>query len=129
MIKTHARAPLITSQSVPAGNTVAGVADCVAVDGGMITFRITNGATGPTTQMVAQVLVAHFQTPAPTAGAEGVGDLAWKIVHEVGGGTAANATTRGSYIFGPEVAHIQIRMGGHTGQAVTPEAHLTTYNY
>ena len=131
MNKTHATVALIPSQSVPAGSTVAAVADATTnVDGGVITVRIANGATGPTVQMVVQILVAHAQATPPAAAPAGTGNLDWKVVHEYAIGVAANAAPNlPPFVFGPEFPHIQVRAGGHTGQAVTAEALLSTFNY
>lgn len=129
MAKTLTRTALISSASNAAGATTRGRLDCTAVDGGILTFALTNGATGPTAQCEARVLVAHKDSAMPAAGSEGTGDGAWKIVYVLGGGTVASAKTRGSYTFGPEVAYIEVEATGNTGQAVTVEAVATTYTY
>ncbi|MBI3157597.1 MAG: hypothetical protein HYZ20_19630 [Burkholderiales bacterium] len=112
-----------------AGSATRGRVDCVAVDGGIVSFRITNGATGPTAQCFARILIAHKDSAMPAAGAEATGDLDWKQILEIGGGASANASSRGSYVFGPEVAYLEIEFSGNTGQDVTVEAHATTYVY
>jgi hypothetical protein len=129
MAKTQTRTAIITSASQAAAGTTRGRLDCSAVDGGIVTFRITNGATGPTVQCVARVLLAHKGTSMPAAAGEATGDTDWKQVYELGGGTTANASTRGVYRFGPEVAYLEIEFTGNTAQAVTVEAHGTTYTY
>jgi hypothetical protein len=129
MAKTQARTALVASASRAAGAAATrGRLDCSAVDGGIVTFRITNG-TAPTLQCEARVMIAHKDSAMPAAGAEGTGDLDWKQVYVIGGGTTASASTRGVYEFGPEVAYLQIEFEGNTGQAVTVEAHATTYTY
>ena len=128
MPKTQARTAVVASASNAAGATTRGRLDCSAVDGGILTFRITNG-TAPTAQCEARVMVAHRDTTMPAAGAEGTGALDWKQLFFIGGGTTASASTRGHYVFGPEVAYLQIEFTGNTGQAVTVEAHATTYTY
>lgn len=128
MAKTQTRTALVTSASNAAGATTRGRLDCTGADGGILTYRITNG-TAPTTQCEARVMVAHKDTAMPAAAAEGTGDTGWKQVHAIGGGVLASASTRGSWAFGPEVAYIQIEFTGNTGQAVTVEAHATTYAY
>lgn len=95
----------------------------------MIRFRITNGGTGPTVQCEARVLVAAKNTSMPAAAAEGTGDLDWKQVYVIGGGTTANASTRASYRFGPEIAYIEIEFTGNTGQSVTVECTGDSYVY
>lgn len=129
MAKTLTRTAVVSSASNAAGATTRGRLDVSAVDGGIITFRITNGGTGPTVQAVARVLIAHKDSAMPSAAAEGTGDLDWKQVFEIGGGVTTSASTRGSYRFGPEVAYIEIEFTGNTAQAVTVEAHATTFVY
>jgi len=129
MPKTTARTAIIASASQAAAGTTRGRLDCTAVDGGIVTFRITNGGTGPTLQCEARVLIAHKDSAMPAAGAEGSGALDWKQVFVIGGAVAANLLTRGTYRFGPEVAYLQIEFTGNTAQAVTVEAHATTFVY
>lgn len=129
MAKSQTRTALVTSAANTAGATTRGRLDCSLVDGGIVTFRITNGATGPSAQCLARVLIAHRGTSMPAAAAEGTGDLDWKQVYEIGGGLTANATARGVYRFGPEIAYLQVEFTGNTGQSVTVEAHATTFTY
>lgn len=129
MAKTQVRTALVSSATLTAGSTTRGRLDCSAVDGGIVTFRITNGATGPTTPCEARVLIAHKDTAMPAAAAEGTADGDWKQVYVIGGGTTNSANTRGVYEFGPEVAYLEIEFTGNTGQSVTIEAIGTTYVY
>ena len=129
MAKTQTRTALVSSASNGAGSTTRGRVDCSAADGGIITFRITNGGTGPTLQCEGRILVAHKDTAMPAAAAEGTGDGDWKQVYVLGGGTAADTSTRGVYRFGPEVAYAEVEFTGNTDQAVTVEAIATTYAY
>lgn len=129
MAKTQARTAVVSSASNSAGAITRGLLDCSAVDGGILTFRLTNGSTGPTVQCEARILVAHKDTAMPAAASEGTGDTDWKQVYVLGGGTTANTSSRGVYNFGPEVAYLAIEFTGNTGQAVTVEAHATTYTY
>lgn len=128
MAKTQARTAVVSSASNASGATTRGRIDCTGVDGGILTFRITNG-TAPSTQCVARVLIAHKDSSMPAAAAEGTGDLDWKQVLEMGGGITASTSARGVYRFGPEVAYLEIEFTGNTGQSVTVEAHATTYTY
>ena len=127
MAKTITGAALVSSAANTAGSTTRGRLDVSSADGGMIRWRMTNGGTGPTVQCEARVLLARKQTSMPAAAAEGTGDDDWKIVYTQGGGTAANASTRGSYRFGPEVAYIEIEFTGNTGQSVTVECTGDSY--
>lgn len=129
MAKSQTRTAIVSSASNAAGATTRGRLDCTAVDGGIVTLRITNGGTGPTVQCEARILVAHKDSAMPSAAAEGTGDTDWKRVYTLGGGTTASDSTRGVYVFGPEVAYLEIEFTGNTGQAVTVEAHSTTYTY
>lgn len=129
MAKSQTRTALVSSTSNGAGSTTRGRLDCSAVDGGILTLRITNGGTGPTLQCVARVLVAHKDTAMPAAAGEGTGDGDWKQVYEIGGAALANNSTRGVYRFGPEVAYLEVEFDGNTGQAVTVEAIATTFTY
>jgi hypothetical protein len=129
MAKTLAATVLVSSASNAAGATTRGRVDVSAVDGGILTYRITNGGTGPTVQCVARVLVAHKGASMPAAGSEGTGDLGWKRISEIGGGVVANSSTRGFLEFGPGYAYIEVEFTGNTGQGVTVEAHATTYTY
>jgi len=129
MALTKTGAVLVSSASNAAGGTTRGRLDVSAADGGEIRWRITNGGTGPTTQCEVRILVARKQASMPAAGAEGTGDDAWKQVYVQGSGIAANASTRGAYSFGPEVAYVQIEATGNTGQAVTVECTGDTYSY
>ena len=97
--------------------------DLSAVYGGIVTLKITNGATGPGVQAEGRVLISHADTlpAAASAGAD------WKTLWRFGGGTAANAVTEQSFQFGPEVRHLEVEFTGNTVQAVTVEALVTTY--
>ncbi len=129
MAKTQAATAIVSSAANTAGSTTRGRLDCTAVDGGIVTFRITNGGTGPTVQCEARILVAHKGSSMPAAAGEGTGDTDWKRVYVLGGGTTNSASTRGVYRFGPEVAYLEVEFTGNTGQSVTVEAHATTFAY
>lgn len=129
MALTKTGAVLVSSASNAAGSTTRGRLDCSSADGGEIRWRLTNGGTGPTTQCEARIMVARKQSSMPAAGAEGTGDDAWKQVYVIGGGTTANASTRGVYSFGPETAYVQIEFTGNTGQSVTVECTGDSYAY
>ena len=129
MAKTITGAVLVSSTSSAAGGTTRGRLDCTNADGGMIRWRMTNDATGPTAQCEARILVARKQASMPAAGAEGTGDDDWKQVYVMGGGTTASISTRGTYSFGPDVAYVEIEFTGNTGQSVTVECTGDTYAY
>jgi len=127
MSKTMTPQALVSNTSNAAGGTTRGRVDSSAADGGMIRWAVTNGATGPTTQCEARVLIARKQASMPAAAAEGTGDDAWKIVYRQGCGTTANNVTRGSFRWGPEIAYVEIEFTGNTGQAVAVECTGDTY--
>lgn len=105
-----------------AGATTRGTLDLRTAHGGLLTLKMTNGATGPTTQCVANILVAHNSGATPTAASAGAD---WKTIWSVGGGTVANAITEQSVEIGPGVMHLEVEFTGNTGQAVTVEAYLS----
>ena len=129
MAKTQTATAIVTSASNTAGSTTRGRLDCTGVDGGIVTFRITNGGTGPAAQCEGRILVAHKGSSMPAAASEGTADTDWKQVYVIGGGITANVSTRGVYRFGPEVAYLEVEFNGNTSQNVTVEAHATTYVY
>lgn len=89
--------------------------------GGFLTFKITNGGTGPTIQCTCNILVAHNATP-PSAGSAGTD---WKTMASYGGGTAANQVTEIALPIDPSIMALEIEFTGNTGQAVTVEAYLS----
>ncbi|MFZ5483481.1 MAG: hypothetical protein ACOZB0_04550 [Pseudomonadota bacterium] len=117
-----AREIVAAATSNVAGGTTRGTLDLRTAMGGLLTLKITNGATGPTTQCVCTVHVAHNDGATPAAGAEGAD---WKRIFRVGGGTSNNGVTHQSYEFGPGVMHMQVEFTGNTGQAVTVEAYVS----
>lgn len=129
MAKTITGQALVASAANAAGATTRGRLDVSAADGGEIRWRMTNGGTGPTVQCEARIMVARKQSSMPAAGAEGTGDDAWKQVYVQGGGSVANASTRGVYRFGPEIAYVQIEFTGNTAQSVTVECTGDSYAY
>lgn len=114
---------IVASASNAAGATTRGTLDLSAVYGGIVTMKITNGATGPTAQCEGRVLISHADT-LPAAGSAGA---YWKTIWRFGGGTTADVVTEQSFQFGPEVRHLEVEFTGNTGQAVTVEAMASTY--
>lgn len=129
MAKTQAATAIVTSAAKAAATVTRGRLDCTAVDGGIVTVRITNGATAPTAQATARILVAHKGSSMPAAASEGTADTDWKQVYEIGAGTTNSASARTQYRFGPEVAYLEVEFPAHTGNDVTVEAHATTFTY
>lgn len=113
---------LVASGSNAAGATTRGTLDLRTAQGGLLTLKITNGATGPTVQCQANILAAHNSGSTPAAAAAGTD---WKTLWSVGGGTTANAITEQSMEVGPGVMHLEVEFTGNTGQAVTVEAYFS----
>lgn len=105
-----------------AAGTTRGTVDLRGKLGGVLTMKITNGATGPTVQAEGRVLIAHNAGATPAAGSAGAD---WKTIWKFGGGVTANAITEQSYEFGPGPMHMEVEFTGNTGQAVTVEAYLS----
>lgn len=105
-----------------AGGATRAVLDLRTAQGGMLTMKITNGATGPTVQCEGIVLVAHNSGATPAAASAGAD---WKTLWKFGGGTTLNAVTERSFEVGSGVMHLEVEFTGNTGQAVTVEAYLS----
>ena len=116
------RTLIAAGTSNAAGGTQRGVVDLRTAFGGLLTIKITNGATGPTAQAVARVLVAHNAGATPAAGPAGAD---WKTIHEVGNSTVANTVGEWSIDVDSSVMHLEVEITGNTGQAVTCEAYLS----
>lgn len=113
---------VVASIANAAGGTKRGTVDLRSALGGLLTLKITNGATGPTQQCIGRVLVAHDEGVTPAAASAGA---AWKTVWEFGGGVSANAVTEESFDVGAAVMHLEVEFAGNTGQGVTVEAYLS----
>lgn len=113
---------LVASASNTAGSTTRGTLDMRTAQGGLLTMKITNGGTGPTTQCEGRVLAAHNGGATPAAASAGAD---WKTLWKFGGGTSASAVTERSFEVGPGVMHLEVEFTGNTGQAVTVEAYLS----
>ena len=102
--------------------TTRGTADMRTSIGGLLTIKLTNGATGPTAQAVANILISHNTGATPTAASAGAD---WKTVYQVGNGTLANTIGEWTYNVPAGAMHIEVEITGNTGQAVTCEAFLS----
>lgn len=112
---------VVASSSNTAGSTTRGTIDLETTYGGLLTMKITNGATGPTAQCEGRVLVAHNAT-LPTAASAGTD---WKTVHTFGGGSTNNAVTESSFVVDASVMALEVEFTGNTVQTVTVEAFLS----
>lgn len=112
---------VVASVSNAAAGTTRGTIDLETTYGGVLTMKITNGATGPTLQCEGRVLIAHNAT-LPAADSAGA---AWKTLYTFGGGSVANAVTEMSFVVNTSIMALEVEFTGNTGQAVTVEAGLS----
>lgn len=109
---------VVASASNAAGATKRGTLSLVTAQGGILTMKITNGATGPTIACTGNVLIAHNATT-PTAASAGAD---WKTLWSFTGLTANNGIVERSIEIGPGVMQLEAEFTGNTAQAVTVEA-------
>lgn len=112
---------VVASVSNAAATATRGTIDLETTYGGVLTMKITNGATAPTVQCEGRVLIAHNAT-LPAAGSAGVD---WKTVYTFGGGVAVNGITEMTYVVDQSVMALEVEFVGNTGQAVVVEAGLS----
>lgn len=118
LLKTR-RTLVAAGTSNAANATTRAAIDLRTAQGGRLTFKITNGAVGPSTQAVCSILTAHDEGPTPETGAAGA---VWKTEWSFGGGTNNNGVTEQFYDVPQGVMHLEVEFSGNTGQAVTCEA-------
>ncbi|MCQ9378807.1 hypothetical protein [Methyloversatilis sp. XJ19-49] len=105
-----------------AGATTRGVLDMRTTHGGLLTFKIANGATGPTLPCELRVLAAHNAGSTPAAAAAGAD---WKTLWSFTAGAANSAVAEDYFEVPPGVMHLQTEFTGNTGQGVNIEAFLS----
>lgn len=110
---------IVSSAANTAGSTTRGTVDLRTAHGGFLTLKMTNGATAPTVQCSANVLVAHNAGSTPSAASAGSD---WKTIASFGGGTTNNGITEQGMEIGPGVMHLEVEFTGNTAQSVTVEA-------
>lgn len=112
--------PIAEGTSNAAAATTRGLFDMRGMDSGWLHIKITNGATGPTVQGEARILVSDTDGAAPAAASAGA---AWKtIISGITPGVAANAVREYWWYHGPGLTHGEVEFTGNTVQAVTVEA-------
>ena len=116
------RTLIAASTSNSAGSQTRGTVDLRTAQGGLLTIKITNGATGPTVPATVNVLVAHNAGATPTAASAGAD---WKTLWSFAASTGNNAITEQSITIDPAVMHLEVEVTGNTGQAVTCESFLS----
>ena len=109
---------VVSSSSNAAGATTRGTLSLVTAQGGILTMKITNGATGPTIACTGNVLIAHNATT-PTAASAGAD---WKTLWSFSGLTTNNGIVERSIEIGPGVMQLEAEFTDNTAQAVTVEA-------
>ena len=116
------RTLIAAATSNAAGSTARGTADLRTAQGGLLTIKITNGATGPTVPATVNILIAHDAGATPTAAAAGAD---WKTIWSFAASTGNNVITEQSITIDPGVMHLEVEVTGNTAQAVTCEAYLS----
>jgi hypothetical protein len=116
------RTLIAASTSNAAGSSTRGTADLRTAQGGLLTVKVTNGATGPTVPATVNILVAHDAGATPTAGAAGAD---WKTIWSFAASTGNGVVTEQSVTIDPAVMHVEVEVTGNTAQAVTCEAFLS----
>lgn len=116
------RTLIAASTSNAAGSSTRGTADLRTAQGGLLTVKVTNGATGPTVPATVNILVAHNAGATPTAGAAGAD---WKTIWSFAASTGNSVVTEQSITIDAAVMHLEVEVTGNTGQAVTCEAFLS----
>lgn len=116
-----ARTIIASVACVPATPQRGTPIDLEATYGGLLTIKMTNGATGPTVQCTCNILVAHNAT-VPAAGSAGAD---WKTLYTIGGGVTANAVTEMAIPIDPSIMALEVEFKDNTGQNVTVEAYMS----
>lgn len=117
-----ARSIIAAGTSNAAAGTTRGTLDLRTTFGGLLTLKITNGATGPTVGCTANILVAHNAGATPAAAGAGAD---WKTLTSVTHIVTANAVGEWAVELSQSVMHVEVEFTGNTGQAVTVEAQFS----
>lgn len=113
---------IVASATNAAGATTRGTLDLRTAFGGVLNVKITNGATGPTVQATANILIAHNDGATPAAASAGSD---WKTMTTVGGGVVNSQITERVIPIDPGIMHMEVEFTGNTGQDVTVEAYFS----
>ena len=106
------------SNGTPTRSTPLGLQTCY---GGLVTAKITNGGTGPTTACECRVLIAH-NASTPSAGSAGSD---WKTVYKGTGGTVASTVMEYTWFIDAAAMALEVEFDGNSGQDVTIEAYFS----
>lgn len=121
MSLSTSKATIVASATNTAAGSTNGLIDVKAKYGGIITMKITNGATAPTLPCRVHVFISHEDT-LPAAE-----DSSWKSIWGFSGTTVANESITQAFTFGPEIRNIKVLFIGNTAQDVTVEALASLY--
>jgi hypothetical protein len=99
-----------------------GAVDMRTNQGGLLTVKITNGVTGPTTAPTINILVAHTDGATPALDSKGA---VWKTLWSFTGDITNNSVTEQSISIDPAVMHLEVEIVGHVANAVVAEAILS----
>lgn len=116
------RTLIAAGTSNAAGAQTRGTVDLRTAQGGLLTVKVSNGATGPTVPATVNILVAHNSGATPAAASAGAD---WKTIWSFASSTGNNVITEQSITIDPAVMHLEVEVTGNTGQAVTCEAFLS----
>ena len=116
------RTLIAAATSNGAGTTTRGIVDLRTAMGGLLTVKVTNGATGPTVAATVNILVAHNSGSTPPAAGAGAD---WKTIYSFAHSVTANAIGEWPVPIDPGVMHLEVEVTGNTVQAVTCEAFLS----
>ena len=116
------RTLIAASTSNAAGAQTRGTADLRTAQGGVLTVKIANGATGPTAPATVNILIAHNAGATPTAAAAGAD---WKTIWSFAASIGNSVVTEQSITIDPGVMHLEVEVTGNTAQAVTCEAFMS----
>lgn len=117
-----ARTLIAAGTSNSAGSSQRGAVDLRTALGGLLTVKVTNGATGPTVAATVNIHAAHDDGSLPATGAAGA---VWKTLYTVQHVATANAVGEWEFRIAETVMHLQVEVTGNTAQAVTCEAFLS----
>jgi len=110
MTATKTARSIIASQTQAAlAAAVTGAWDLHTALGGLLTVRITNGATGPT---IGSTVTVNVSTNNST----------WRKLAAVTAGVANSEVDDFPFTIPPETMYVQVSIVGNTGQTVTIEA-------
>jgi hypothetical protein len=116
-----ARTIIAAGTSSAIGTPTRGTLALITADGGILTVKITNGGTGPTVQLVCNILIAH-NASTPSAASAGTD---WKTLYSIGGGTTGSAITEQAFEIPRGVMQLEVEFKDNTGQAVVCEAYFS----